>query len=93
MSEKRFDPYDHEQMFIEVKVAYRLSELGGLLEPDSYDSSELSEIDAEYDQWLRRVKADAWESGFAAWVAYGMRIKTEYPKVPRPPNNPHEGGE
>ena len=52
-----------EQMHAEVKVAYRLVELGLVGDPDSipYDPEEVARIDAEYDKWKDEVELAAAE--------------------------------
>lgn len=69
---------------VDIQVAYRLYELGLLVDPDSkpYDPIETARVDAEFDRWLETVKADAWDEGVAAQCAtYGM--------TPDPGPNPH----
>ena len=50
-----------KQMHAEVKVAYRLVELGLVGDPDSipYDPEEIARIDAEYDVWKAEVERAA----------------------------------
>ena len=47
----------HQQMYAEVAVAYRLSELGSLSEDGPYDPNDIKEIDTEFHAWLNEVKA------------------------------------
>ena len=39
---------------------------------------------------VKQLLKGAWDEGHNASVAYGMRVEAEYPKVPRPPNNPYQ---
>lgn len=57
-----------EQMHTEVAVAYRLVEMGHLVDPNDipHDPQFQEEVDAEYANWLRKVKAAAWAEGFNA---------------------------
>ena len=50
-----------EQMNAEVKVAYRLVELGLVGDPDSipHEPEEIARIDAEYDEWKAGVERGA----------------------------------
>ena len=65
-----------QQMFAEVKVAYRLIETVGSADVDAvpYDPDFTARVDAEYDHWLAEVEraaaekaltdaVDDWESG------------------------------
>lgn len=75
---------EQDDMYVDVKVAYRLVELGLCADPDTipYDADAAAEIDAEFDSWLAQHDADVAEKaraeGFDRGVeAYGLRIAQE----------------
>ena len=65
-----------QQMFAEVKVAYRLIETVGSADVDAvpYDPDFTARVDAEYDHWLAEVERaaaeKAWSKGHAAGRDY-----------------------
>ena len=65
-----FEPTSFDQMYVEVAIAYRLSELGMLLDDNDYTADELAEADERYRAWLtehtRRAQLIAWNEGCLA---------------------------
>ena len=79
-----------QQMFTEVKVAYRLIETVGSADVDAvpYDPDFTARVDAEYDHWLAEVERaaaeKAWHEGFCVGERSGEREMSLNPYTENP---------
>ncbi|WP_140400618.1 hypothetical protein [Gulosibacter sp. 10] len=61
-----------EDLTSEVKISYRLIQTCGLPDVNAteFDSEFVSEVDTQFESWLRRVKENAWAEGYGDCWAF-----------------------